>query len=398
MAVPITNDALPIYLDHQATTPVDPRVLDVMVPYFAEHFGNAASRNHAYGWRAEAAVERAREQVAAAIGADRVEQIVFTSGATESNNLAILGSAVARARRGRHLVSVATEHPALLDPLAHLEANGFDITLLPVSPSGRVDPDSLREALRDDTVLVSVMAANNEIGVLQPLPELGKICREAGVLFHSDAAQAVTKVPFDVADCALDLVSLSAHKSYGPKGVGALWIRDRRVRPAPLVYGGGHEGGVRPGTLPVPLIVGMGEAFEIGVASREADAATALAHRLRFLEGLRASLGDTLRVNGDLQRRLPGNLNLEIAGVDAARLMAALPDLAFSLGSACSTADARPSHVLKALGLSDDAIRSSFRVGLGRGTTAAELDRAASRIAEEAAVLQGGAPPGTLTP
>ena len=367
-----------------------------MLPYFREQFGNAASRTHAPGWRAEAAVDLAREQVATALGASDPEQIVFTSGATESNNLALLGSAAARTRRGRHLISVATEHPSVLDPLVELERRGFEITLLPVDRTGRVAPEALREALRDDTVLVSVMAANNETGVLQPLAELGEIARGAGALFHSDAAQAATKVPFGVSELPVDLVSLSGHKCYGPKGVGALWIRSGRVRPAPILFGGGHESGLRPGTLPVPLIVGMGQAFEIADARREQEAATLAQLRDRMWNALRSGLGDGIALNGHPTERLPGNLNVSIQGIDAAMLLAELRDVALSAGSACTSAKATPSHVLKALGLGDDAIRGSFRIGLGRDTRREEVDRAASRILEEVALLRQAASAGTL--
>ncbi len=393
---PAGGAAAPLYLDYQATTPVDARVFEAMRPYFSEHFGNAASTTHAYGWRAEAAVTLAREQVAVALGASSPDQVIFTSGATESNNLALLGSAEARGRRGRHLISVATEHPSVLDPLRALERRGFEVTLLPVGADGLLDPAALRQALRPDTILVSVMAANNEIGVLQPMAPLAALAREAGALVHCDAAQAVTKVPFDVSTLDVDLVSVSAHKCYGPKGVGALWVRSPRVRPAPLFFGGGHEAGVRPGTLPVALLVGMGVALEIGAAEREQEAARLVKLRGQLLGRLREVLGDGVAVNGDLERRLPGNLNLRVAGVDATLLVAALRDIALSVGSACTSATPQPSHVLKALGLSDDAMRGSFRVGLGRDTDADEVDRAASRLLEEITVLRRGAAAGTL--
>ncbi len=388
--------AAPLYLDYQATTPVDDRVFEAMRPYFREHFGNAASTTHAFGWRADAAVTLAREQVADALGATSPEQVIFTSGATESNNLALLGSAEARRRRGRHLISVATEHPSVLDPLGALAERGFDVTLLPVGPDGVLDPEVLRGALRPDTLLVSVMAANNEIGVLQPIESLAAIAREAGALVHCDAAQAVTKVPFDVSALGVDLVSVSAHKCYGPKGVGALWVRAPRVRPAPLLFGGGHEAGLRPGTLPVPLLVGMGAAFEIGSALREHEAATLVKLRTQLLARLREGLGDAIAVNGDLERRLPGNLNLRVAGIDATLLVSALSDVALSVGSACASATPQPSHVLKALGLPDAALRGSFRVGLGRDTDAQTIDRAASRLLEEIDLLRRAAPAGTL--
>lgn len=376
--------APPIYLDHQSTTPVDARVVEAMAPWWTRDFGNAASRTHVFGWRAEAAVEAARETLAAAIGAADPREIVFTSGATESDNLALQGIArAARARRrgGDHLVTVATEHPAVLDTARALAREGCSVTELPVDGAGFVDPDAVASALTDHTVLVSVMWANNEIGVLQPIEAIAAVCRQRGVSFHSDAAQAVGKVPVDVTAAGVDLLSFTAHKLYGPKGIGALHVRSGRPRIhlAPLLHGGGHENGLRPGTLPVPLIVGFAKAVELAVAEREAEADRLSALRSRLLDRLREGLGEVL-VNGDLERRLPGNLNLRVPGIDADALLAALPEVAISTGSACASARPEPSPVLRALGLSDADVRASVRLGLGRGTTAAEADAAAERI------------------
>jgi cysteine desulfurase len=375
--------ARPIYLDHQATTPADARVVEAMAPWWTADFGNAASRTHVFGWRAEAAVEAARETLAQAIGADPRE-IVFTSGATESDNLALQG--VARSARerhgsGEHLVTVATEHPAVLDTMRALAREGFAITELPVDGAGLVDPDAVASALTDRTVLVSVMWANNEIGVLQPIDAIAALCRQRGVLFHSDAAQAVGKVPVDVAAAGVDLLSFTAHKLYGPKGIGALRVRSGRprVRLAPLLHGGGHEHGLRSGTLPVPLIVGFAKAVELAIAEREVEAERLTTLRERLLGRLRDG-GTDLVVNGDLERRLPGNSNVRFPGVDADALLAALPDVAISTGSACASARPEPSPVLRALGLSEVDVRASVRIGLGRGTTVEEVDTAAERI------------------
>ncbi len=383
-----------IYLDHHATTPVDPRVMEVMAPLFTEDFGNAASHTHVYGWRAEGVVEVARERIAEAIGAGDPRTIVFTSGATESNNLALLG-AVAASRASRpHVVSVATEHPSVLDPCRVLEQRGARLTLLPVDGEGLVDPQAVADAIGDDTILVSVMAANNEIGVLQPTTEIGALCAERGVLFHSDAAQAVGKIPLDVDDQAIDLLSVSGHKLYGPKGVGVLYVRrrkaGRRVRLEPLQYGGGHEWGLRSGTLPVPLIAGLARAVELALAEREQESARLGKLRERLLAGLRAGVPEVV-VNGHPTRRLPANLNVSLPGARAEALLPALHDVAISSGSACSSARPEPSHVLQALGLAEERIACSVRIGLGRFTTAEEVDRAARRIAEEAGKLREGA-------
>jgi cysteine desulfurase len=373
-----------IYLDHQATTPADPRVVEAMAPWWTRDFGNAASRTHVFGWRAEAAVEAARETLAHAIGAGDPREIVFTSGATESDNLALQGVArAARARRGGgdHLVTVATEHPAVLDTARALAREGFSVTELPVDSAGFVDPEAVARAIHERTILVSVLWANNEIGVLQPIDAIASVCRQRGVLFHSDAAQAVGKVPVDVEASGVDLLSWTAHKLYGPKGIGALRVRSGRprVRLAPLLHGGGHENGLRSGTLPVPLIVGFAKAVELAIAERAAEADRLIALRAQLLGRLHAGL-DGVQINGDLERRLPGNLNLRFAGIDADALLAALPEIALSTGSACSSARPEPSPVLRALGLSDAEVRASVRIGLGRGTTSEHMDAAADRI------------------
>ena len=367
----------PIYLDCHATTPVDPRVLEEMLPYFTEVYGNPASVTHAYGWTAEAAVKQSRGRIAAAIGADPTE-IIFTSGATESNNLAIKGVAEAYFNRGKHLVTVETEHRAVLDPLNYLETLGFDVTRLPVQGNGLVDLDQLAAALRPDTILVSVMAANNEIGVLQPLEAIGQLCHDRQILFHTDGAQAIGKIPLSVQTQNIDLLSLTAHKVYGPKGIGALYVRRKnpRVQLAPQLHGGGQERGWRSGTLPVPQIVGFGTALEIALKEQEAEN-----DRLR---GLRDRLWQSLQVldgvylNGDLQHRLAGNLNISIEGIQGQALLLALqPHLAISSGSACTTAKVEPSHVLQALGRSRALSLASLRFGLGRFTTLEQIETAA---------------------
>lgn len=380
-----------IYLDHHATTPVDARVLEAMLPWFTRDFGNAASRTHAHGWRAEAAVDVAREQIAAAIGARDAREIVFTSGATESNNLALLGVARANRKRGDHVVTTAIEHGSILEPCEALQREGFAVTMLPVDRDGRVDPGAVAAAITDRTLLVSVGWANGEIGTVQPIAAIAEACRARGVLLHSDAAQALGKLPLEVAT-GVDLLSLSAHKLYGPKGVGALWIRSGRprVRIEPLLFGGGHENGLRPGTLPVPLIVGFGRAAEIAVAERESEAARMLALRERMLTALRDALPG-ISLHGDPKGRLPGNLNLGFDGIEADALLAALRDVALSTGSACSSARAEPSHVLVALGLPAETVRASIRIGLGRGTTVAEVDTAATAIITAVRTLRAAA-------
>jgi cysteine desulfurase len=377
-----------IYLDHHATTPVDPRVLEAMAPYWSEDFGNAASRTHRYGWRAEAAVELARERLAAAIGASDPREIVFTSGATESDNLALQGVLRAHEGAGDGLVTATTEHAAVLDTARALERRGARLAVLPVDAEGCVDPSAVAQAIDARTLLVSVGAANGEIGTLQPLAEIGRVCAERDVLFHSDAAQAVGKIPLDVEALGIDLLSFSAHKLYGPKGVGALYVRRRRrsgsrVRVEPLVFGGGHERGLRSGTLPVPLIVGFAAAVELCLAEREAEAARLGALRDRLEARLAEALPGVERNGPAAERRLPANLNVSFEGVAADALIAQLEDLALSTGSACSSARPEPSHVLAALGLPKERIRGAVRVGLGRGTSEADVERAAERIVTE---------------
>ncbi len=366
---------------------MDPRVLEAMLPFFEEDFGNAASLIHAHGRRAAAAVDDARERIAAVLGAEPRE-IVFTSGATEANNLALLGSARLRRQHRDHLVTVASEHPAVLDVCAALEAEGFTVTRLSVEPDGLVDPEAVGEAISDRTAIVSVMLANNEIGVLQPVGRIAAICRDRGVPLHTDAAQAVGKIPVNVDSLGVDLLSLSAHKLYGPKGVGALFVRQRhpRVRLRPVQHGGGHEGGLRSGTLPVPLIVGMARALELCAEELEVESKRLRELRERMWRRLSEALPG-LTCNGHADARLPGNLSLTLQGVDADRLLLALHDVAISSGSACSTANPAPSHVLLALGLTQAQAKSSIRIGLGRATTEEEVDTAAARIVEEARAL-----------
>ncbi len=379
----------PIYLDHHATTPVEPRVLAAMLPYFSESFGNPASATHAYGWEAEAAVQQARETIAGAIAATP-EEIVFTSGATEANNLAIVGAAEANLSRGRHLVTVATEHRAVLDPCRYLASLGFELTVLPVQPDGLLDLEVFERSLRDDTILVSVMAANNEIGVLQPLAAIGQCCRDRGILFHTDAAQALGKIPLDVEAMQIDLMSLTAHKLYGPKGIGALYVRRRRprVQLAPQLRGGGQERGLRSGTLYPPQIVGFGKAVEIGVAQMADDAAQQRRQRDRLWQHLQAELPDLHR-NGHAEQCLPGNLNISIGGVDGSALLLGLqPTVAVSSGSACSSAGTAPSHVLTALGRPSALASASLRFGLGRGTTDDEIAQVAATVVATARSLR----------
>ncbi len=382
---------IPIYMDNHATTPVDPRVLDAMLPYFGEVFGNAASKSHSFGWRAEEAVEAAREQVARLIGAT-AREIVWTSGATESNNLAIKGAAQFHRAKGRHLVTCATEHKAVLDSMHALEREGFEVTVLGVGRDGRLDPEAVRAALRPDTVLVSVMHANNETGVVHPIEEIGAITRAAGVLLHTDAVQSAGKIPFDVEAANVDLASLSAHKFYGPKGVGALYVRRRpRARLQPQMDGGGHERGLRSGTLNVPGIVGMGRAAELALAERDAEAPRVLALRERLRAGLEAGL-DLVTVNGSLAHRLPGNLNVSFAYVEGEAMMMAIKDVAVSSGSACTSASLEPSYVLRAMGVSDDLAHSSIRFGLGRFNTAEEVDHVVGLVIAKVGKLREMSP------
>lgn len=371
---------LPVYLDWNATTPVDRRVLEAMLPCFAVDFGNAASKAHSYGWKAEALVEAAREKVAVAIGG-APREIVFTSGATESDNLAVLGAARANRERGSRIVVSAAEHRAVLDPAARLETEGFDVVRIPVDSSGRTDPASVRAALDEGVLLVSVMAANNETGALNDVAAIGALCRERGILFHTDAVQAFGKVPFDVRRVPVDLVSLSAHKICGPKGVGALWIRKGlpRVRLEPQMVGGGHERGLRSGTLNVPGIVGFGEAARLALEELETEAPRLRSLRDRMEAALLAGAPGARR-NGPETARLPNTLNIRFPGVDAGKLMLAARDVAVSSGSACSSASPEPSHVLLAMGLSPADARSSIRISLGRFTTEEEVDFAAAAL------------------
>ena len=373
---------LPIYMDCHATTPVDPRVLEAMLPYFSERFGNAASRNHSFGWQAEEAVEAARKQIAGLVGAT-AREIVVTSGATESDNLAIKGAARMYREKGDHIVTVVTEHKAVLDTCKHLQKEGFQVTYLPVGRDGLVDLDRLRDAITPRTTLISVMAANNEIGVVQPIAEIGRIARERGVLFHTDAVQAAGKVPFDVNAMNVDMASLSAHKMYGPKGVGALYVRRRnpRVLLEPIIDGGGHERGMRSGTLNVPGIVGMGRAAAIAAAEMSAESERVRSLRDRLLAGLRAGL-DEIYVNGSMEHRLPGNLNVSFAYVEGESLLMGISDVAVSSGSACTSATLEPSYVLKALGVGDELAHSSIRFGLGRFNTEEEVDYVAGKMVQ----------------
>lgn len=371
----------PIYLDYQATTPTDPRVVEAMLPYFTEKFGNPGSATHTFGHEAEQAVEAARAQLAALIGAEPRE-IVFTSGATESNNLAIKGAAYFHRPLGRdHIVTVATEHKCVLEAAKTLERDGFRVTFLGVDADGLVDPEAVKRAVHSRTAVVSVMAANNEIGVIQPIREIAAICRAAGALFHTDAAQAVGKISFNVNELGVDLASISGHKMYGPKGIGALYVRRRpRARIAPLIDGGGQERGLRSGTLPTPLIVGIGTAAVIAQAEMAQESIRLIRLRRRFLVRIE-KLVPGIQLNGDSERRLPGNLNLSFPGVNAAELMENCPAVAVSSGSACSSAELEPSYVLRALGFSDERAAASIRVGLGRMTTEGEIDRAADLLA-----------------
>jgi cysteine desulfurase len=373
---------LPIYMDNHATTPVDPRVLEEMLPYFTGKFGNAASRNHSFGWAGEEAVETARERIAKLIGAT-TKEIVFTSGATESDNLAIKGVAEMYREKGNHIITAVTEHKAVLDTCKRLEKYGYRVTYLPVQKDGLVDLDDLKRAIDDKTILVTIMAANNEIGVLQPIAEIGKLCHEKGVIFHTDATQAVGKVPIDVIKQNLDLVSISAHKMYGPKGVGALYVRRKspRVQLSPIIDGGGHERGMRSGTLNVPGIAGLGKACAIcdEEMPQESLRLAGLRNQLRdkIMNGL-----DEVYINGTMEHRLPQNLNISFAYVEGESLLMGINDIAVSSGSACTSATLEPSYVLKALGTGDDLAHSSIRFGLGRFNTDAEVNYVADRVIE----------------
>ena len=381
----------PIYLDYQATTPMDPRVLDAMMPYFTTKFGNPHSRSHSYGWEAEEAVEKSRAQIGKLIGADEKE-VIFTSGATESNNLAIKGVAHFYKERKNHIVTLVTEHKCVLDTCRHLEQEGFEVTYLPVQQNGLVDLERLREAITDKTVLVSIMAVNNEIGVIQPLKEIGALCREKKVFFHTDAAQAVGKIPLDVEEMNIDLMSISGHKIYGPKGIGALYVRRKpRIRLVALIDGGGQERGFRSGTLPTPLCVGLGEACEIAMKEMGAEAARLQTLRDRFLNSVQAKLPD-IYVNGDLAQRIPGNLNISFAYVEGESLMMGIKSLSVSSGSACTSASLEPSYVLRALGVEEELAHTSLRIGFGRFTTEQEVDTAAEDIARHVSRLRQMSP------
>ncbi|WP_298828981.1 IscS subfamily cysteine desulfurase [uncultured Piscinibacter sp.] len=370
--------AKPIYLDYAATTPVDPRVVQQMLPFLYEQFGNPASRSHAYGWAAEEAVEIAREQVAALIGADPRE-IVWTSGATESNNLAIKGAAQFHRGRGRHLITLKTEHKAVLDTMRELEREGFEVSYLDVMGNGLVDLEVLKAALRPDTILVSVMYVNNEIGVIQDIPAIGALCRARGILLHVDAAQASGKLAIDLSALPVDLMSLSAHKTYGPKGIGALYVRRKpRVRIEAQIHGGGHERGMRSGTLPTHQIVGMGEAYRLAREAMGSENERIRSLRDRLLAGLQCI--PEVRINGDLERRVPHNLNISFRFVEGESLLMGMKGIAVSSGSACTSASLEPSYVLRALGLSDEIAHSSIRFSVGRFTTETEIDRAVAQV------------------
>jgi cysteine desulfurase len=373
---------LPIYMDNHATTPVDPRVFEAMRPYFTEVFGNAASRNHSFGWQAEEAVEKARKQIGELIGAT-AKEIVLTSGATESNNLAIKGVAEMYAEKGNHIITAATEHKAVLDTCKRLEKDGVRVTYLPVQQNGLVDLDQLRAAITDKTILITIMYANNEIGVLQPIAEIGKIAKERGVLFHTDATQAVGKVPVSVAADNVDLLSISGHKMYGPKGVGALYVRRRnpRVQLTAQIDGGGHERGMRSGTLNVPGIVGLGAACAIAKAEMPEESKRLGFLRDKLKDRLLASL-DEVYINGTMEHRLPNNLNISFAYVEGESLLMGINDVAVSSGSACTSATLEPSYVLKALGAGDDLAHSSIRFGLGRFNTEEEVDYVAAKVVD----------------
>ena len=372
----------PIYMDYHATTPVDPRVFEAMRPYFTELFGNPASRNHSFGWQAEDAVEKARKQIASLIGAT-AKEIVFTSGATESNNLAIKGVAEMYAEKGNHIITAATEHKAMLDTCKRLEKEGCRVTYLQVQTNGLVDLNQLRDAITDKTILISIMYANNEIGVVQPIAEIGKIAKERGVLFHTDAVQAVGKIPVNVIADNIDLLSISGHKIYGPKGVGALYVRRKgpRVQLTAQIDGGGHERGMRSGTLNVPGIVGLGEACAIAQAEMPAESKRMAYLRDKLKDKLMAAL-DEVYINGTMEHRLPNNLNISFAYVEGESLLMGINDIAVSSGSACTSATLEPSYVLKALGAGDDIAHSSIRFGLGRFNTEEEVDYVAGKVIE----------------
>ncbi|MGH7407712.1 MAG: IscS subfamily cysteine desulfurase [Candidatus Methylomirabilales bacterium] len=383
---------LPIYMDYHSTTPVDPEVLEAMLPYFREHFGNAASRNHAFGWNAEAAVDRAREQIGSLIGC-KPQEIVFTSGATESDNLAIKGVAYAMKHKGDHIVTSVIEHHAVLDSCKRLEKEGFRVTYLPVDKAGLVDPMAVEEAITDKTILVTIMYANNEIGVLQPVKEIGTICRQKGIVFHSDAVQAVGKIPARVDDLNVDFMSLTAHKMYGPKGVGALYVRMTKppVKLVPLMDGGGHERGRRSGTLAVPGIVGLGAACVKCERVMEEESKRLVGLRERLKKGIFERL-DHVYLNGHPERRLPGNCNISFEFVEGESLLMAMKEVAVSSGSACTSATLEPSYVLMALGVGEELAHSSIRFGLGRWNTEEEVDFVVEKVGERVKRLREMSP------
>jgi cysteine desulfurase len=386
--LPLTHHAapegikLPIYMDNHATTPVDPRVLEEMLPFFTDRFGNAASRNHPFGWAAEEGVETARERIAKLIGAS-TKEIIFTSGATESDNLALKGVAEMYKQKGNHIITAVTEHKAILDTCKRLEKYGYRVTYLPVQKDGLIDLDDLKRAIDDKTILVSIMAANNEIGVIQPVEEIGKICHEKGVLFHTDGVQAVGKIPMDVNKMNIDLMSITAHKIYGPKGVGALYVRRKnpRVQISAIIDGGGHERGMRSGTLNVPGIVGFGKACAICMEEMPKESCHLAGLRNRLRDRIMGQLDETY-INGTMEHRLPGNLNISFAYVEGESLLMGINDVAVSSGSACTSATLEPSYVLKALGTGDDLAHSSIRFGIGRFNSEAEVDYVADRVIE----------------
>ncbi|MFZ0820325.1 MAG: IscS subfamily cysteine desulfurase [Candidatus Acidiferrales bacterium] len=372
----------PIYMDYHATTPVDPRVLEAMMPYFTKLFGNAASRNHSFGWEAEEAVENGRAQIARLINATPKE-IIFTSGATESDNLALKGAAEMYREKGNHIITQVTEHKAILDTCKRLEKYGYEVTYLPVEKDGRINLDDLRRAITPKTIIISIMYANNEIGVVQPIPEIGKIAKEKGVLFHVDGVQATGKIPVDVQGDNIDMLSISGHKIYGPKGVGALYVRRRnpRVQLSAIIDGGGHERGMRSGTLNVTGIVGLGKACEICMQEMPIEAVRMLSLRTRLQKGLEAKL-DEVYINGSMEHRLPNNLNMSFAFVEGESLLMGINDVAVSSGSACTSATLEPSYVLKALGVGEDLAHTSIRFGLGRFNTEEEVDYVTNRMVE----------------
>ena len=383
----------PIYMDNQATTAVDPRVLEAMLPFFSVKFGNAASRNHAFGWESEAAVDHAREQIAKLIGAYSPREIVFTSGATESDNLAIKGVAESYKQKGNHIVTCVTEHKAVLDSCKFLEKRGYSITYLPVDRYGLVDVDRLEKVLTDKTILISVMAANNEIGTLQPVQKIGRVAKEKGILFHTDATQAVGKIPVNVDAMGVDLLSVSAHKMYGPKGVGALYVRSvaPRVKLTPIIDGGGHERGMRSGTLNVPGIVGLGEACAIAQKEMAEEGERLIALRERLKNEIFRQL-DEVFVNGHPTERLPGNMNMSFAFVEGESLLMGLKEIAVSTGSACTSASLEPSYVLRAIGVEEELAHTSIRFGLGRFNTLEEVDYTVQRVVEEVRRLRAISP------